>query len=76
MDLNSHESHPLEREKDQDAMDTSLDCAQPDERAGKQADRPHNAEASALHSSEAVLERPREGESHPAVLDQKGKASS
>lgn len=76
MDLNSHESHPLEREKDQDAMDISLDLLQPNDRAGKQADPPLHAEASALPTSENVLERPREDENHPAVLDQNGKTSS
>ena len=77
MAFNPHESHPLEREQEQDAMDTSLDFT-PDnsERTEKQADQPCDTEALGLKNAESVLEQPREGQSHSVPLVQKGKTSS
>ena len=75
IDINTFGSYPLAREEDQDAMDTSLDLPQNDERTVKGIE-PGATDIAMSQSSEAVLERPREGEIQSGVLDQKGKTSS
>ncbi len=76
MDLDTHESHPLECDKDEDAMDTSLDLIQSYENTDKQQlDRPLDPAPLAFQNSDVIHEPPREGESPAALPEYNGKTS-
>lgn len=76
MGIDSHESHPLERDKDKDAMDTSIDRPHNDESKGSQADRSIGSPFSAFQILPLIQEPPSEGEGSEIPPKQNGKTSS
>lgn len=76
MGIDSHESHPLERDKDKDAMDTSIDRPHNDESKGSQADRSLGSPLSAFLIPPFIQEPLSEGKSSGISAKQNGKTSS
>lgn len=75
MDLDSHESHSLRRygDKDQDAMDTSVDGGHDDAHKVKYIDPQSDEPAPVPQDAQAVLERPRDDEGRASVVNRQGK---
>lgn len=75
MGIDSHESHPLERDKGKDAMDTSIDRLQNDEIKAGQADRSLGSPLSAIQIPPFIHEPPSEGKGAEIPPRQNGKTS-
>lgn len=76
MGIDSHESHPLKRDKDKDAMDTSIDRLQNDESKASQADRPLGSPLSAFQIPPFIHEPASENKGVEIPPKQNGKISS
>lgn len=75
MGIDSHESHPLERDKDKDAMDTSIDRQHNDESKASQADHSLGSPLSAIPIPPFIHEPPSEGKGADIPPRQNGKTS-
>lgn len=76
MGIDSHESHPLGRDKDKDVMDISIDRPHNDESKGSQADRSLGSPLSAFQIPPFIQEPPSEGKGSEISPKQNGKTSS
>lgn len=76
MGIDSHESHPLERDKDKDPMDIFIDRPHNDESKGSQADRSLGSPLSAFLVPPIMQEPSSEGKSSGISVKQDGKTSS
>lgn len=75
MGIDSLESHSLERDKDKDAMDTSIDRLHNDESTANQADRSPRSPPSAIQIPPLIHEPPIEGKGAENPHGQNGKTS-